>query len=206
MPRGKKWLWRLFLLGFVALVTMGLWLPPIISHAVEKDYHFPEVEIDATVLPNGDMVLEETRTFDFRNGPFTYSYFNVDDPLDHVRDFSIAEKLDDGSEVPVTPDYASHSIVTEGFQAQWSYQAEDETRTWVFRYRVACAVDVYTDTAHLNWQFIGSGWDKPTQHAVIRVHLPGTFVSHAPRRETCDPSDTDLEPIGDPDQDRKSVV
>jgi acetyl esterase/lipase len=120
MSRGKKWLWRLSLLGFVALVTMGLWLPPIITHAVEKDYHFPEVEIDATVLPNGDMVLEETRTFDFRNGPFTYAYFNVDDPLDHVRDFSIAEKLDDGSEVAVTPDYASHSIVTDGFQAQWS--------------------------------------------------------------------------------------
>ena len=59
--------------------------PPIITHAVEKDYHFSEVEIDATVLPNGDMVLEETRTFDFQNGPFTYAYFNVDDPLDHVR-------------------------------------------------------------------------------------------------------------------------
>ena len=53
MSRGKKWLWRLFLLGFVALVTMGLWLPPIISRTVEKDYDFPEVTIDATVLPNG---------------------------------------------------------------------------------------------------------------------------------------------------------
>jgi hypothetical protein len=51
MSSGKKWLWRLFLLGFFALVTAGLWLPPIITHAVEKDYHFPEVEIDATVLP-----------------------------------------------------------------------------------------------------------------------------------------------------------
>jgi hypothetical protein len=51
MSSGKKWLLRLFLLGFVALVTTGLWLPPIITHAVEKDYHFPEVEIDATVLP-----------------------------------------------------------------------------------------------------------------------------------------------------------
>jgi uncharacterized membrane protein YgcG len=190
MSRGKKWLWRLFLLGFVALVTMGLWLPPIITHAVEKDYHFSEVEIDATVLPNGDLVLEETRTFDFRNGPFTYAYFNVDDPLDHVRDFSIAEKLDDGSEVAVTPDYASHSIVTEGFQAQWSYQAEDETRTWVFRYRVACAVDVYTDTAHLYWQFIGSGWDEPTEHALITVHLPDApSMGLFSRRQECDPDD-----------------
>ena len=184
MSTGKKWLVRFFLLVFIALVTMGLWLPPIITHAVEKDYHFPEVDIDATVLPNGDLMLEETRTFDFQNGPFTYAYFNVDDPLDHVRDFTIAEKLDDGTEVPVTPDYASHSIVTEGFQSQWSYSAEDETRTWVFRYRVACAVDVYSDTAHLYWQFIGSGWDKPTQHAVITVHLPGHSASDArrPRR------------------------
>jgi uncharacterized membrane protein len=193
MSTWKKWLWRLFLLGFVALVTMGLWLPPIISHAVEKEYHFPEVEIDATVLPNGDLVLEETRTFDFQNGPFTFAYFNVDDPLDHVRDFTIAEQLEDGTEVPVTPDYATHSIVTEGFQAQWSYRAEDETRTWVFRYRVACAVDVYTDTAHLYWQFIGSGWDKPTQHAVVTVHLPGLQGGDAPRQQACEDASTILD-------------
>jgi uncharacterized membrane protein YgcG len=196
MSTGKKWLVRFFLLAFIALVTMGLWLPPIITHAVEKDYHFPEVDIDATVLPNGDMMLEETRTFDFQNGPFTYAYFNVDDPLDHVRDFTIAEKLDDGTEVPVTPDYASHSIVTEGFQSQWSYSAEDETRTWVFRYRVACAVDVYTDTAHLYWQFIGSGWDKPTQHAVITVHLPGHSATDARRPRACHPDEGVILDVG----------
>src|SRR5262245_49096284 len=185
MSRGKKWLSRLFLLGFVALVTMGLWLPPIISRAVEKDYDFPEVTIDATVQPNGDLQLEETRTFDFRNGPFTYAYFNVDDPHGHVRDFTISEKLEDGTEVPVVPDYAYRSIVTEGFQSQWSYEAEDENRTWVFRYRVACAVDVYSDRAHLYWQFIGTGWDKPTRHAAITVHLPGHSSEDAPRPTEC---------------------
>ena len=40
-PTWKKWLWRLFLLGFVGIVTIGLWLPPIISRAVVKDYDFP---------------------------------------------------------------------------------------------------------------------------------------------------------------------
>jgi uncharacterized membrane protein YgcG len=166
---------------------MGIWLPPIISHATVKDYHFPEVSIDATVLPDGDLALEETRTFDFQNGPFTYAYFAVNDPLDRVRDFSMAEVLDDGTEVAVQPDYAIHSIAYDGFQAQWSYLAEDETRTWVFRYGVSCAVDVYEDTAHLYWQFIGAGWDQPTQHAVVTVHLPGTIDEPIHRPETCDP-------------------
>jgi uncharacterized membrane protein YgcG len=182
--------------GFLAVTTAGLWLPPILIHAFEKDYHFPEVTIDATVLPNGDLVLEEARTFDFRNGPFTYAYFNVDDPEDHVRDFTVAERLADGTEVPVEPDHAYHSIATEGFQAQWSYQADDEQRTWVFRYRVACAVDVYADTAHLYWQFIGTGWDKPTEHAAVTVHLPAR--GEGERRTECVPEETSPGPDGIP--------
>jgi len=191
-------------IAFLALTTAGLWLPPILIAAFEKDYHFPEVTIDATVVANGDLVLEETRTFDFRNGPFTYAYFNVEDPMDieqpdgRVRDFSIHERLANGSEVPVKPDYAYHSIATDNFQAQWSYQANDEERTWVFRYRVACAVDVYEDTAHLYWQFIGTGWDKPTDHAVITVHLPERAEgSPAPRTE-CLPDEAATEVAGTP--------
>jgi uncharacterized membrane protein YgcG len=172
----------------VALTTIGLWLPPIVIRATEKDYHFPEVEIDATVLPNGDLLLEERRTFDFRNGPFTYAYFTVADAQDRVRGFSIAEVVD-GREVPVQPDYASHSIVVDGFQAQWSYEADDEERTWVFRYTVACAVDVYADTAHLYWQFIGTGWDQPTDHAVVTVHIPDRSDRELPRRTECDPDE-----------------
>ena len=186
----KRVLGWVLIAGFIVATTAGIWLPPIITHAVEKDYHFPEVTIDATVAPNGDLLLEETRTFDFRNGPFTYAYFNVDDPQDRVRDFTIPERLDDGTEAPVEPDYASHSIVTEGFQSQWSYDAEDESRTWVFRYRVACAVDVYSDTAHLYWQFIGTGWDKPTEHAEITVHLPDVpSMGLFPSRQACDPEE-----------------
>jgi uncharacterized membrane protein YgcG len=187
--------WFLVLL-FLAATTAGLWLPPVISHAVEKDYRFTEVAIDATVEPNGDVLLEERRTFDFRNGPFTYAYFNVDDPDDHVRDFSIAEVRDDGTERAVEPTSASHSIVTNGFQAQWDYVAEDEERTWIFRYRVACAVAVYPDTAHLYWQFIGTGWDKSTVHAVITVHLPDRSTIDAARPATCDPDDRPELPAG----------
>jgi uncharacterized membrane protein YgcG len=182
-------LWRLGLLLFLALTTAGLWLPPIIIRATEKDYRFPEVVIDATVLPNGDLVLEERRTFDFRNGDFTYAYYTIDDPQDRVRDFTIHEVVD-GREVPVEPDYAAHTIVHDAFQAQWSYVANDEERTWVFRYRAACAVDVWSDVAHLYWQFIGTGWEKPTSHAIVTVHLPDRAAGvDANRRSECLPDE-----------------
>lgn len=57
----------------------------------------------------------------------------------------------------------------------------------MFRYRMACAVDAYVDTAHLYWQFIGTGWDQPTQHAVVTVHLPGAADEPLQRPEACDP-------------------
>jgi hypothetical protein len=189
MPAGvKRALWWLVLLAFVAVTSIGLWLPPILIRATEKDYHFPEVTIDATVLRNGDLRVEERRTFDFRNGDFTYAYYTIDDPQDRVRDFTIHEAAD-GREVPVRPDYAFHTITTDGFQAQWSYRANDEERTWVLRYRVACAVDVWTDTAHLYWQFIGTGWEKPTSHAVVTVHLPPRSERTVTRRSECIPED-----------------
>lgn len=171
---GKKFLAWLFVIGFLAIVTCGAWLPFVINYLVEKNYSFPEVAIDATVRPNGDLLLEERRTFNFHNGPFSYAYFQVDDPNDTVKDFTMAEVNADGTETPVTPDWANPT--TYGyFEARWSYSAEDERRTWVFRYRVEHAVDAYADTAHLYWQFIGTGWEKPTGHAVITVHLPGTL-------------------------------
>jgi uncharacterized membrane protein len=165
---------RLAWIAILAVFTAGFWAPFVIRYFVEKDYSFPEVTIDATVRPNGDLLLEERRTFDFHNGPFSNAYFQVDDPNDGVKDFSMAEVNTDGSETPVTPDWANPTPYGY-FEARWSYSAEDEERTWVFRYRVERAVDAYADTAHLYWQFIGTGWEKPTGHAVITVHLPGTL-------------------------------
>ncbi len=184
--RSRTWLGRLAILGFVAVTTIGIWLPPIVIRATEKAYHFPDVSIDAVVEADGDLLLEERRTFDFRNGPFTFAYFDVDDPFERVRDFTMAEVVD-GREVPVDPDFTWWAGDT--FEAKWSYLAEDEERTWVFRYRVACAVDVYPDTAHLYWQFVGTGWAVPTDHVVVTVALPERATASTERRDRCLPDE-----------------
>jgi uncharacterized membrane protein len=157
----------------------------VIQRNTEKAYRFPEVSIDATVQPNGDLVLEERRSVEFRNGPFTYAYFDVNEPMADVRDFRVTEVTPGGEE----PREAFPTEIGGHFEATWYYpDASDETRTFVFRYRVACAVQVYADTAHLYWQFIGTGWAAPTDHAVVTVHLPGrASEGSADRPAGCDP-------------------
>ena len=160
-------------------------LTAVLQRGAEKAYRFPEVRIDATVRPDGDLVLQERRTVEFRNGPFTYAYFDVNEPQSSIRDFRVSE-LTPAGEVPRE---SFPSEIGGHFEATWFYpDADDEQRTFVFRYRVVCAVQVYADAAHLYWQFIGTGWAAPTDHAVVTLHLPGRAPEGAATRPgACDP-------------------
>jgi uncharacterized membrane protein len=172
----------------------------VIQRGTEKAYRFPVVSIDATVRPDGDLILQERRTVEFRNGPFTYAYFDVNEPQAFVREFRVTELTPSGE----VPRESFPSQIGGHFEATWFYpDANDERRTFVFRYRVACAVQVYADTAHLYWQFIGTGWAAPTDHAVVTLHLPGRAPEGtATLPASCDPehepmrSASDATPLG----------
>ena len=174
----------------LALIPFGL--AAYFVPRLGKSYHFPEVTIDATVNPDGSLTLHERRTFEFR-GDFTFAFFNISPvhaPPSFIEGFTITE---DGQPVPFDTYLADNG----GFEARWDYQASDERRTWDIAYTVHCAVDVYTDAAHLNWQFIGTGWDVRTDHALITVHVPGRAKRERPRPPGCAPS---LEPPMAPKQ------
>lgn len=184
---GKIFGW-VFLIGFLVLVTTGFWLPLVQHRYFDKSYHFSEVDIDAQVVYSGDVYFTERRTFDFRNGPFTYADYTIDDPLDRVRDFSVSEIVD-GKEVPLDAS-GYHSIVDNDFESHFTYlrPAEDEQRTFVFRYRYACAVQVFSDVAQFFWQFVGTGWDVPTEQVHVNVGLPYAPASVGIRQpKKCDP-------------------
>jgi uncharacterized membrane protein YgcG len=160
-----------------------------------KSYSFPEVRIDATVNQDGSLSIEEHRTFDF-DGDFSFAFFTIEHKhFSDVVDFQLSEGGDvyeEGIEVP--GHVRIEDSVLEGpggfkFKATWWFDAHDEQRTWTFRYRMLCAVDLYADTAHLLWKFIGEGWTVPTDRAVITVHLPGRADEvPEPRPSSCNPS------------------
>ncbi|HEX2025719.1 MAG TPA: DUF2207 domain-containing protein, partial [Actinomycetota bacterium] len=157
--RGKVVVWLVVLIPLVVISVAALTAPG----EARKDYAFPSVLIDATINADGSLSLEERRTYRFE-GDFTYATYTIDWPVDRIVDFQVT---DGTTEIPVLPigDDAGTSVT-------WSFEASDETRTFLIRYRALCAVDVYEDTAHLLWQFVGTGWEKETDQLRVRVHVP----------------------------------
>ena len=155
-----------------------------------KSYSFPQVRIDATVNQDGSLSIVENRTFDF-HGNFHFAFFTVEHrQFDDVVDFSVREGVQEyapGVEgQPGTVSFEDDVLEGPGgfkFKATWWFDASDEQRTFTVSYRVLCAVDLYSDAAHLLWQFIGRGWIVETKSALSTVHLPER-TTNPPERPT----------------------
>jgi uncharacterized membrane protein len=145
--------------------------------AADKDYHFPEVRIAVQVESDGTFQVEERRTYDFR-GSFRWADLSI--PLGFERkgaggviaieDFTVS---DEGGQA--LPCEVSRSGAE--FKAKWSYQASDEQKTFVFRYKVRYGIISYPDVSELYWKAIGSGWSKATDAAEVTVTLPQALAS-----------------------------
>lgn len=172
-------------LGAFALIA-GILGVGASADATAKAYHFTDVVIDATILSDGSLELVESRTFDFE-GSFSSAFFTIDGDPSLVEDFQVTREPLDGAAEP-------HSVTTERlpsqFRGSWSFRAVDEQVTFQISYRVRCAVDVYEDTAHLLWQFVGSGWTEPTDRVRVTLHVPGRATGEMPPRpaEVCNPT------------------
>ena len=141
-----------------------------------KSYRFPEVRIEAALLQDGTLELHERRTFEF-DGSFSTAFFSVEPagtPFARAEGFVVEE---DGEEIPSRVSVGPGGSLT----AEWSFSAQDERRTFDISYRIRCALLVYDDAAHLLWQFVGTGWDVPTDRVMVRVRVPGRAVD-APTR------------------------
>lgn len=161
------------LVAGAAIVVAGVF--PLLGLGGGKSYHFPRVEIDAVLNPDGSLDLRERRTFDF-DGEFSFAYFTIAWPFQQIEGFRVTEG---GRRLPT-------DIENVGtFKATWHYSAEDERRTFTIRYRALCAARVYEDAAHLLWQFVGTGWTERTDQALIRLRLPEVARGRPQRLPTC---------------------
>jgi uncharacterized membrane protein YgcG len=168
-----------------ALLILSIALPVALvpGSAQAKSYHFSRVLIDATVLPDGSLQIVDHRTYDF-SGDFHGADYTIQWPSDKIENFKAEEN---GKDFHVD----SNPFVSP-FHAVWFYNAADEQRTFTISYRADCAVDLFSDTAHLLWQFVGTGWTVPSDFVKVTVHLPGVAEKPPPRPSSCSGAGTGL--------------
>lgn len=128
-----KWLKVLFLFLFFAFNFIHLSL-------FAKSYTIEKIDIQAQILRNGNLQINETRTYQF-NGEYTWADYRLPlDQLGKVSEFSVIDGEDEyrksQSKKPGT-----YQIEQDGeeFYVRWFYRADDEQKSFTLNYNVGKA-------------------------------------------------------------------
>jgi len=179
-------LWRAFVL--VALVVVAAGLVALAAGPVAaKDYSIRSVRVDATVRPNGDVSISDTRTLDF-SGTFHFVYWDLatkgskgitvvgasgpsaDDPTAIVP-YTASQALALGS---LTGERDTYGVADLGraLRVQLNFELTDAGGAFTVEYVAKGAAKRWRDTAELYWQFLGDETAVESSDVRVTVHLP----------------------------------
>lgn len=169
------------LLLAVVAVTLAAWLAAP-SSALAKSYEIPRVDIDATLQPDGTLVVTEDRTFSF-DGSFNGVYWrlpagdyegrSVEPQVESVGVVSPSGRLQAFSE-GYFGDTGTYELDPEGTYTEVKLYnpVDDEDVTYRIVYRLPGLASAWADTGELYWKFVSDGWDETSQDVTCTVHLP----------------------------------
>ncbi|MEI6725645.1 MAG: DUF2207 domain-containing protein, partial [Actinomycetes bacterium] len=169
----------LALVALLAAGLAGLWAGP----AAAKSFSITDVTIDATVQPNGDVTVHETRTLAF-SGAFHYVFWDYDAKgSDGIKvtgasgpggasgatsPYTLSTSVVSGVAGP--PGTYSVEETTAGVRVQLNFAVADTSATFGVNYTALGAAKRWQDTAELYWQFVGAETGVPADHLRITVH------------------------------------
>jgi uncharacterized membrane protein len=181
--RGSRALHLLLAAVLVAFAAAGLAAGP----AAAKDFSVTGVHVDATVLPNGDLRVTDTRTLSF-SGTYHFVYWDLSTKGSEGVKVSGASGPDPADPTRVVPYQASSApavraatgeVGTYGVSqggsvvtVQLNFQVTDATASFTVRYIAKGAATRWSDTAELYWQFVGADTAVEQRHVTVTVHLP----------------------------------
>ncbi len=137
-------------------------------NANARDYSFPSLEVKVEVEKDGSVYIEEKRTAVF-DGNYSglFQWINKQ-PEEEITDIKIREgnKYYDLNPSQEIGPAGTYFIKDEGdkIYIDWSFEAENENRTFILSYRIKNAVKIHNDIAELYYIFSGDEWDKPISY------------------------------------------
>ena len=171
---------------FIILIFVFLFL--IIgnkSNAASSDLELNNLNFDAKIQENGDMVVTETWDIDIEDTNTLFKTFKTDiNKYLDIKDVKVKEITNginkDFTETSrlmyhVTKDYYYGLINSDGnFEIAWGVGLDDEedTRTYEISYTVEGAVGRYSDYNQLYWQFVGEDFEIDAKKITGTITLP----------------------------------
>lgn len=169
----------------LAILVVAAWGAISPQAALAQSYAIARVDISATVQSNGDLRVQETRTYDI-DGSFT----SVDQSFTNLPNNGNAQI----NSVEVTMRGETRTLSHVPFELEWRtsggpdqdaysfdyaqktlylfFSAHDESVSVTLDYTVPDAVNVYRDIGELYWQFIGADWPVDSRDVSCTIALP----------------------------------
>ena len=149
--------------------------------AAAKDFSITTVDIDATVRPNGDLSVHETRVLDF-SGDFSFVYWDLSTAGSKGIDVRAASGpgVDGAGSTPYKPTDDPWSRPPGTYfvsgdstvRVQLFFRVGDTSAQFGVDYVARGAAKRWDDIAELYWQFVGDQATVPADHVRVTVHLP----------------------------------
>ncbi len=154
------------------------------SAAVQaKSYDITNYTMQINVAKDGSAAVTQRVRYDF-DGDFNGVYYNQDlAGIGGMSQTSVAvlnsqNKL---QQITASNTEAAGTYTTSDSddrrQLKVFYPIDNDTATFIYRYRLDGVVTNYRDTAELNWKVIGTGWDVPLNNVKVTIQLPTKNVT-----------------------------
>ena len=154
----------LLLLCWAALTVV---LPA--SAQEEKRYVLSNFDVTVQVRLDGTYEVEETLTYDFQQGAFTYAYRSIDaDDVDAIRDVRVTSP-----DVPV--DSVRRTDEDDNVRVRWTYPGRQAPATFEIRYVVEGALVERGDRNEVVRDVLDPEATVRTHDVDVRVVLPAAF-------------------------------
>lgn len=157
-------------------VALGTALMFVLStRVVAKNYTIDTVRVFAEILQNGQVKINEYRTYTFEGSYSQANYELKKRGFDQASDFTVTEGENvyilSESELPGT---FSIEERTHSINIIWNYKAVDESRTFVISYILDGALIVGPDYTEFFWTYLSDDWERETQVLNVELRLPAS--------------------------------
>ena len=151
------------------IVLLFVLFSPRVSFAAEKSWNISKWDTAIRINKDATFDVTDTVTFDF-HGSFTFVTRSLDrQKFDSISDYEVADEtgvlLTDIS--PLSYDTAQNA-----YTSTLHFTAQDESRTFTFRYTVHGGIGYFPDHDELYWNILPSARDVSVSAVHVLVTLP----------------------------------